>query len=244
MVDIEFRTLEVLKNNLSNIRELLINLKNLKELVSHCSTSVNYWSQAKREVCYSEIAGLILRSGKINDIVKELIILNPKNINDDAEIQLILAIIKGFKNFFDKVYEIYLLDQALFLLTNLNAIDASTLAMAMNGFVTNSYLESISFGIEEKQITFYDYYYEEFYKKILDVKCFYLEQIRKLLSMPGMTEKFSYLKKVLEDITFGGADNFYINQMYILFSGLREEKVSRPNSRKRKVNPDQLSFEC
>lgn len=242
MVDIEFRTLEVLKNNLSNIRELLINPKNLKELVSHCSVKVENWSQARREACYSEIAGLILRSGKINDIVKELIILNPKDISDDVEVQLILAIIKGFKNFFDKVYEIYLLDQALFLLINLNDIDVSTLAMATNGFITNSYLESICFGIEEKQVTLYDYYYEESYKKIWGLKTFYLEQIRRLLSEPGMAEKFRNLKKLLEEITFGGEENFYINQMYILFSCLREEKVSKPNLRKRKINPDQLSF--
>lgn len=238
MVDIEHKTLEILKSHIDNLDYLLNNLDILRVLVFDEVSTIEVWNQVAREESYNELAVLILKSGKINKIAESLVIVGKRKNQDE---NMILAVISSFNNFFDKVYELYLLDQILYILTNFSLEELESLMVLEEGFVTNSWQLVNCFGIEERQTMLYDIYYEETYNKIYSLKLYYQERINSLLSLEEMKRKYELLNQRLRDIAYSEAQSFYANKLYIGLNTL-VKKSREPRKRTRKVNVEQLEF--
>lgn len=242
MVDIEHKTLEVLKMYVNDIFYLLNNITFFRDLVFGELTNIDLWNSVTREISYNELAILIIKSGKINEIAESLIVVDDGKILQSEE-KMILSVVRSFNIFFSKVYELYLLDQILYFLTNFRIEDIANILLPINGFETNSYNMKTCFGMEERQTMIYDFYYEETYHKIYNIKMDYQNRIKDLLRNPNGKRKYELLNQKLSELTFNGSSSFYINKMYIALNTL----INEPGLSRKRVkiyDSEQLSLWC
>ena len=99
MVDIEHKTLEVLKMYVNDIYYLLNNITFFRDLVFGELTNIDLWNSVTREISYNELAILIIKSGKINEIAESLIVVDDGKILQSEE-KMILSVVRSFNNFF------------------------------------------------------------------------------------------------------------------------------------------------
>lgn len=237
MVDIEKRTLEYVQNNLDNISFALNDTEKIIAEILNKQSNINNWSKKNRLLMCIDIARIILQNYDISYVIRELCDIDNRISNSkDPNLKIIYSVISIFYRFLKSVYELYILDQILFLLkSNININH-------LNGpLKTNSFYESISFGLDYFQ-TSLDSSDESFIDSFFFIKELYYKNINMELAKPRCKLRYKELTMLLEPIIFNPQNNnFFLSQLYIQLKSIPSPTIKRVR-KKREVDDNQLSF--
>ncbi len=224
MVDIEHKSLKILQQNLSQLDFFVLQKERIKQIIIGDISYIDEWNESLRLELYKKICLDILNNYDINEIH-----FNLANLKDlcttekDINLNLIYSVLIAFFSFFNQIYEMFLLDQILFLLMNFSQEELIKPEVVLQVHQTNSYFESINFGLDFE------------HEKIKFIYCTKMECIRiikRLLSIPEYLEKINILNKTLEEYISNGQDNYYANRIFIALN----DTINRGMERKRVKN--------
>jgi len=213
MIDIERKSLEFLLKNLNTL-ERLFNTSYVECQIFNPITHINEWSYLLKVKYYEKIIIYIFKYCDINYIVEKLRSLDFHNEN--INICLFNAVIIDFLSYLEKYYELYLLDNILYLLTKCRYF---------------SYADTY-FGLGYEEISLYEESSLSREKEIYNIKKFYLNELKKI--------EFEQKEKLISDLE--NKDDFFSVQLIRLLKEIinLEDKVIRV--RRKKEIKNQLSL--
>ncbi|MCM1053142.1 MAG: hypothetical protein NC483_04130 [Ruminococcus sp.] len=225
MIDIESKGLNLVKDNVNDIRGLLDNEEALRDFFK-TRTYIDNWDFNSRIKTYYDIVDLVFKNGNINEFYSALgnvDVLEKKTI--DSDIKIFCAALLDFRDFLKSVYELYLLDQLYYILINIPLGELINIKNMSSGFKTGSYYESVNFEFGFSQVSllnneFIQYDSDLFYKK---------EEYRKRIETILSTSVYQDKRQKLMEILVNDDDvSFYFTKIAFLAESFRlKKKVSR-----------------
>ncbi len=239
MIDIEHKTLEILKYNINNLEALLQDEAEIKRAIFRNISLIDRWTcEAKRQK-YLEIALEILKSDNINEIMSILTNYCMKRKRKYDEINMFIGVISDFLTFFNKIYDIYLLDQILYVLKEFNTISMPNFKTA---FKTNSYYESIHFSLDFTQLTLIDQDNDYIIKAFCLIQNWYKKQIQALLQNSNIKKAIPLIRERLHQECFNDLTNYYAQRLYIAFETQMSYSPAKKRVRIRPEDSAQITF--
>jgi len=241
MIDIERKTLKLLQQHVNDLNIFISHGEEIKKQIIEDVTHIDEWDSKLRLQLYKEICKDILSFSNIDDVHFQLSIIQQlyKRVND-VDLGMIYAVLVDFFPFFDRIYEWVMLNQILFLLTSFSLEELSQSEVIKKRYSTNSYYESVYFGLDFEQMKLYSFFDEEFSQFLYCVKAECKQTIAKLLQMPEYQAKWEALDATLEDYIFReGQDNYYSQRLFLALHSFDKKPV---RARVKKVDEDDLQL--
>lgn len=236
MVDVERKSLMLVKKNVKCIKELVSDKEFVEQQIFGNITYIDEWNSFLREQLFNDLMRDILKAGVINDWA--YVISSPEYLQSSScNFNLFWASVFGkFGFFFKVVYEIYLLDQLIFILNNLSEEEIKSEDF-LQPFKTGSVLESTNFNLDYEQITLYNDYHEESLQKMLAIQGYYIALFKNMLNREKIKNKAEILKSRLEEIKLSSFDdNIYVQKLFQMVS----DNPLTPTGNKKRKNANLL----
>lgn len=233
MVDVERKSLMLVKKNVKCIKELVSDKEFVEQQIFGEMTYIDEWNPFLRERLFDDLMRDILKAGVINDWA--YVISNPEYLqSNNGNFNLFWAAVFGkFGIFFEVVYEVYLLDQLIFILNNLSEEDIENEDF-LQPFKTGSTLESSNFNLDYEQVTLYNDYREESLQKMLAIQSYYIALFRNMLNSDTIKNKIEVLRLRLEKIKLSNPDdNIYVQRLYQLVNS--SSLIQKGNKRRTNI---------
>lgn len=217
MVDIEAKTLDYLKSNLASIEA--IKEQDLESLIGE-ATFINSWNAIFKMKKYFDLTEAIIKSERIDELWSRLSVLAERyKITNSEKARMFYAVVGDFKDFFKKIYEIYLLDQILAILIQKEEITDQNLIPRE----TKSVYYEYRFGLDLIQETLDSESLQQnvditFFK----IKEYYVNELKRLLEKEEYYDRFKRLKETCRDISIKPQNNnWYVANMFIFLGTLK-----------------------
>lgn len=241
MVDIEAKSLNYLRSNISSMDK--IKEEDIEALIN-TTTYIENWNVGIRLKTYISLVEYIIAEYNIDEIYSSISMLAHKyrtSNNEDAK--FFYAIVGDFKNFFERVYNIYMLDQIFLILSSRCEINMEYLLMPRK---TGSSYEEYKFGLYLIQEAFdSDSFWESIDITLYKIKDYYLKELKKLLQKEEYCERFIKLKDICRDICVRPQnDSWYASNMFIFLETLKfpNKQMVRARVPREKNVKNQLTF--
>ncbi len=241
MVDIESKSLNFLRSNILSLDK--ISEKEVEALISDI-TYINDWTILKKLKTYINLAESILTETDVNETWNRISLLAHKyQITSSRKGQGFYAVVSDFKDFLARVYEIYLLDQILFILNNKDIIKLPELLEPQK---TKSNYEEYNYGLSLIQESLDgESFRENIDKTLYQIKDYYLKELNNLLKKDEYLETFTKLKDFCESIATNPQNkSWYIASLcvYLVNIKIPNRQMARTRTMPQKKNNNQLTF--
>lgn len=218
MVDIEAKSLNFLRRNITSIDK--IKEEDIETLIN-TTTYIENWNVGIRLKTYISLVEYIITECNIDEIYSSISMLAHKyRTSNNKDAKFFYAVVDDFKNFFERVYNIYMLDQILFILSSSGEINMFDLLMPRK---TGSCYEEYKFGLYLIQEAFDSYsFWENIDITLYKTKDYYLKELKKLLQKEKYRERFIKLKDTCRDICVRPQnDSWYAFNMFTFLETLK-----------------------
>lgn len=236
MVDIEHKSLELVKSNLGNLENLFSDRSRISEYMS-VPSYIDDWNNDKAFKCYAEILIDTLNKGNINAIMGVLGKLDSIIAREQSgsEVSIFLCSLLKFGSFSKNVYEAYLLDQLIYII-NVFSIEEIKKGVAFPGATNSIYIEEIRDLL--KRATSREEFEVDLYKLKLKCKKKYLA----LLKNPENATKLISLHTALEELILIKQDTPYSLELYELLCRIVSRRALRGLPSEELGDGEQISF--
>lgn len=218
MVDIEAKSLNYLRSNIASIDK--IREEDIEALIN-TTTYIDNWNGGIRLKTYISLVEYIIAGCNIDEIYSSISMLAHKYRTSNNEVaKFFYAVVGDFKNFFERIYNIYMLDQILFILSSGCVFNMLDLLMPRK---TGSSYEEYKFGLYLIQEAFdSDSFWENIDITLYKIKDYYLKELKRLLQNEEYRERFIKLKDICRDICVRPQnDSWYASNMFIFLETLK-----------------------
>lgn len=218
MVDIEAKSLNFLRRNITSIDK--IKEEDIETLIN-TTTYIENWNVGIRLKTYISLVEYIITECNIDEIYSSISMLAHKyRTSNNKDAKFFYAVVDDFKNFFERVYNIYMLDQILFILSSSGEINMFDLLMPRK---TGSCYEAYNFGLYLIQEAFdSDSFWENIDVTLYKMKDYYLKELKNLLQKEKYRERFIKLKDICRDICVRPQnDSWFASNMFIFLETLK-----------------------
>lgn len=218
MVDIEAKSLNFLRRNITSIDK--IKEEDIETLIK-ATTYIGNWNVGIRLKTYISLVEYIITECNIDEIYSSISMLSHKyRTSNNKDAKFFYAVVDDFKNFFERIYNIYMLDQILFILSSSGEINMFDLLMPRK---TGSCYEAYNFGLYLIQEAFdSDSFWENIDVTLYKIKDYYLKELKNLLQKEKYRERFIKLKDICRDICVRPQnDSWFASNMFIFLETLK-----------------------
>jgi len=231
MVDIESKSLNYLKNHLVSIDK--ISEDDVKKLIN-AITYIDSWDVTQKLKMYIDLIDYIINNYDINNIwFKVSSLANQLVKTTDNETKMFYAAIYDFKTFLQRIYDIYMLDQILFIVKGNFEIDVASLLLPQK---TGSIYEEYRFGLDLVQVAFdSDSFWQAIDTTLYKIKKYYMDEIKEALKNEAYVERLDILKKISCMISTDPKNESYY--AFDMFSYIATLNLSNKKMERKRVRP-------
>lgn len=228
MIDVQHKILKSIKENIGEIAEFFGDIDKIKRIMDETKT-IDSWNNNDKVKMYQSITEDILNNCDINEVLDAFVSLRLFGINS-LDVDIFKSVAYDYYLFLKRVYDVYLLDQIYYLLASDMDFTSCSFDKPFN---TNSYYESINFGISFFQ-TSLNSNNEDADVRLYNLKTYYLELINGLFRNKKYLYRKAELNRKLQEIVFS-SDNYYASQLFIMLNA--DELRIKPKRNTRKAVP-------
>lgn len=233
MVDIEHKCLELVNNNIGNLKDLLSDRTMLKTFIA-TPTNIDFWDRNLAFKSYIKIVTNIFNNCDINTTIGLLCTINDLWLKEpDIDIRLFLSVIIRLALFAKNIYELYLLDQFLYIMSVFSShdIERGNIGPVTTNSVYSEEIRKLLAKVESRG---------DFELNIYKLKLKGQKQYLALLKNPETGLKIKALYEVLENLITTRKETFYSLELYELLSKMVNKRSLKGASSKEEE--EQLSF--